>query len=485
MHEYTMDDGHQAVRDLVAARTGVRIRDSDAERFCELVNAHMNNARAVDIDDYLHLLEREPLSGSSLWDRLIVDITVGESYFFRDKGQFELLEYQILPELIERNKTRRQLRIWSAGCSTGEEPYSIAILLDRLLPSHQHWDLVILGTDINHAALAQAKRGLFREWSFRGVDPRVRNQYFSPQGRDWAVEAQIRAMVSFQRGNLVMDRYPNLASRLYEMDLVICRNVFIYFDGDTTAQVLGKLCATLKDGGYLMTAHNELSGRKLGALQARMYPESVVYQRVPAHGACAPGRAEEMTPSQRSRPPRSAMAQTGRRETPGPVGATTAGHQVAESPSRTGDCAVAIELAGESVEEIENRDHSLLKLAQTCANLGQYDEAAEMAQAAIRADALDHRPYYLLAHVEELRSNDEAARDLFRKVIYLNPSFVPAYLDLAARQERDGIAAKARAMRKTALDLLQDMPPDAVIEPYEDMTADELIRYVARLVDGA
>ena len=115
-------------------------------------------------------------------EAFIAELTIGETYFFRHRAQFDALERTILPDLIARRSQERRLRIWSAGCATGEEPYSLAILLDRMLPDREAWSVMILGTDINRASLEQAQRGTYRSWSFRGVDQATQRRYFTRSG---------------------------------------------------------------------------------------------------------------------------------------------------------------------------------------------------------------------------------------------------------------------------------------------------------------
>ena len=129
-------------------------------------------------EDYYLLLQSDSAESRSEWRQLIINLTNSESYFFRDKGQLALLQNRILPELIERNKVQRTLRIWSAGCSTGEEPYTLAMLVDQLLPRQIGWNVFILGTDINENSLAIARRAAYTSWSFRMVDPGLRTRYF-------------------------------------------------------------------------------------------------------------------------------------------------------------------------------------------------------------------------------------------------------------------------------------------------------------------
>src|SRR4028118_1611340 len=161
----------QRFQQLIATHTGLQIREQEREA---LGRTLLGRARALQLaapEQYYGLLESGSAHGAAEWKQLIVLLTNQESYFFRDKGQFTLLQERILPELIKANRERRTLRLWSAGCSTGEEPYSLAILVDQLLPQRESWSVFILGTDIEEGALEKARRGIYSPWSFRLVKP--------------------------------------------------------------------------------------------------------------------------------------------------------------------------------------------------------------------------------------------------------------------------------------------------------------------------
>ncbi len=188
--------------------------------------------------------------------------------------------------MIEQKKARYSageakpsLRIWSAGCSTGEEPHSLAILVKELIPDLDKWDILILETDINQESIEKAKRGIYDSWSFRMLKPELQRGYFYQRKKNWEVDEQIRRMVTFRFGNLLKDRFPSPTSEIHNMDIILCRNVFIYFDSKAISVVLEKFHNTLRWGGYLIAGHTELHGQNLGQLQAKVFPESVVYQR--------------------------------------------------------------------------------------------------------------------------------------------------------------------------------------------------------------
>ena len=282
-----MNDTHlELFIQLIANNTGLHIRPQDRAALSQKIGVRMKTLNLSMPEKYYQLLEADTEQSQREWRALIVLLTTTESYFLRDKGQFKLLETVIIPELIEyKNQLKntsglmRSLRIWSAGCSTGEEPYSLAILIQKLIPDWEQWNILILGTDINEEALEKAKQGTYSHWSFRLVNPDLQQQHFNQHKTEWIIEDKLIKNVKFKYGNLVKDDYPNMSNDLNNMDLILCRNVFVYFEAQSIAIVLKKFYNTLRSGGYLMTSHAELHGQSLGQFQAKIFPESVVYQR--------------------------------------------------------------------------------------------------------------------------------------------------------------------------------------------------------------
>ena len=170
---------------------------------------------------------------------LATHLTIGETHFFRSPDLFSMLESWLLPELIAAQQNAgRRLRIWSAACASGQEPYSLAILLSRLIPKVETWDLTILATDINPDSFALAKTGEYTQWSFRGTPSWVINNYFTKllDGR-YRIDSSIRDMVTFRYLNLADDLYPAPAIGMCDFDLILCRNVLMYFSPAVVKQV--------------------------------------------------------------------------------------------------------------------------------------------------------------------------------------------------------------------------------------------------------
>src|SRR4030067_704497 len=206
-----------------------------------------------DIDAFITWLRSTPLTKNHV-EILANHLTVGETYFLRDKESFQVIENRILPELLRsRQESEKRLRIWSAGCSTGEEPYSIAILLSRIIPDLKDWNITITATDINLSSLKKASEGLYSEWSFRNVPSWIKESYFKRTGNGhYEIIPTIKKMVTFQYLNLAEDVYPSLLNNTNAMDMIFCRNVLMYFSKDTAQKAVNGFYKSLTDYGWLL-----------------------------------------------------------------------------------------------------------------------------------------------------------------------------------------------------------------------------------------
>lgn len=209
----------------------------------------------ADAEAYARWLASAPLTTQQI-EMLANHLTVGETYFFRENRSFDALEAHILPGVMDaRRGTDQRLRIWSAACCTGEEPYSIAMLLSKVIPDLPAWQTTLLATDISSRALQKAAAGVYGQWSFRTVPPWIQERYFhkTADGR-FAIRSFLKQMVSFSQLNLATETYPALATNTHAMDVIFCRNVLIYFTAERAQRVIARLYHALADGGWLIVS---------------------------------------------------------------------------------------------------------------------------------------------------------------------------------------------------------------------------------------
>ncbi|MFK5985499.1 MAG: CheR family methyltransferase [Pseudomonadota bacterium] len=249
----------EALIKLVRELTGIRILDHQLGRFRHTITQACYQFNCNSSEEYLQVLQHSSLN-SAMQEHLIAGITIGESYFFRDRSQMDFLSSSILPKLIRQRRDQGSLflRIWSAGCSDGQELYSVLMLLMQLLPDIENWKLHLLGTDINVEALSRAITGTYAEWSLRSTKTTLREQFFDRTGQQWILKRSLQRLTKFSYLNLYGDKFPSILSETNAMDLILCRNVFIYFDPLTAKAVMEKFYQSLLPGGYLLQGASDL-----------------------------------------------------------------------------------------------------------------------------------------------------------------------------------------------------------------------------------
>jgi chemotaxis protein methyltransferase CheR len=441
---------------LIASRMGLHFPQ---ERWGDLANRLVSVARQHGLKDaeaYVRRLLSSPFPRREI-EVLASYLTVGETYFFREENSFGVLEGQVFPELIRLHRGNGlSLRIWSAGCCTGEEPYSIAMLLDRMIPDLTDWNITILATDINPRYLEIASVGAYGEWSFRSVPWWIRERYFSrlPGGR-MQIARGIRRMVTFSYLNLAEDVYPSLVNNTNAMDLVLCRNVLMYFTPENAERVVENLHGSLVENGWLLVAPSETSQTLFRRFATISFPGAILYRR-PAGPILRPP-SEEIGPVDRSKHlfPEEEM----------PPGAEDRREEPASPPD-----------AQETVAPIV--------MARTLANRGELLHALSWCDQAVLADPLSSAHRFLRAMVaQELGRLDEATKFL-EQALYLDQEFVMAHFALGNVAKRLGRRAVSRRHFRWALSLMEGLEPDVAVPESAGLTAGRLMEIIRLSLDG-
>jgi chemotaxis protein methyltransferase CheR len=238
-----MNLGLQALLALIETNTGLRLNSAQTTDLSLMLEKLAANQR-TSARDLIRAFEKG--QDLELLAELQSKFTVSETHFYRIAPQIEVLKNKILPELIKRNRTRQQLRFWSAGCSSGEEVYTLLMLLEEI-GGVDHWDVKVLGTDLNPDVLELARVGRYGHWSFRDTPFTVIEQFFQSGGGKYQVRADLRTRVIFEVRNLLV---PLDGNQMF--DLILCRNVTIYFSPATAQGVYQNLAAQLLPGGWLI-----------------------------------------------------------------------------------------------------------------------------------------------------------------------------------------------------------------------------------------
>lgn len=472
-------------KELLTARTGLRISEQADGPLAAHIKERAAQLSLNSTVDYYRLIAAGSKEGSDEIKGLVKLLAIGESYFFRDKGQFRLLRDVLIPDLIKKRSALRELRIWSAGCSTGEEAYSLAMLLDEIMRDNGGWRISIIGTDIREDLLEKARAGVYGNWSFRQVDGSVKARYFKEKNGSLALDPRIKGTVSFFSLDLLEDDLPDNAKGLYNLDLILCRNVFIYYDSQAVIKMVSRMTNILNYGGYLMTAHGELFSMPLRSLKLRAFTESLIYEKIapedPAAAVIRP--ADERKDSAPVKRP-AGHAKIITAPIPGAQAqAKEAAYRTEEIRSifSNGLYSRVIDMAVSSLKSNPDDFHLLYLSGAAYANTGDTKKAKEWLLAASKADPLAPEPYYLLALIAVQEGDYLKAKEVLNKILYLKSGFVAAYIELASIYESEGDVARARRLRLAALAEVRAMPADSQVEMYDSATAGEIEAYLNRL----
>ena len=426
------------LRQQLALSSGFRIPELDNGSAQAFVQSRI---RALQLDGpaaYIALLESA--AGAVEAQQLALQFSSLESYFLRDHGQIDLLRQTLLPQLLEARRALRSLRIWSAGCSSGEEAYTLATLVDALVPDREDWTIRIVATDINPQALQRAALARYGEWSFRGCSDAWRQLYFRRDGELWQLDDRIRRMVSFSTGDLLHDPLPSVG--LSDFDLIVCRNVLIYFSPDSLQLVARKLAACLRPGGVLMTGHGELFTNQPLGLQTEVYPDSLVFRK--AELVAVPASA------------------------PWPTAPPVVNHKAGAAPVQPKP---AVEGAPVS------RDAAMAQAWQL-ADSNQSEAALRQCRDIAKRFPLDAGVHYLQAVLYLSGGQFEMARQSLRRAIYLEPDMIAAYMQLAELQVQSGHAAEAQRSWAVAAGLLRNLGPQTEVPLLRGNRAGVVLAYV-------
>ncbi|MCM0083290.1 tetratricopeptide repeat protein [Geomonas sp. Red32] len=465
------------------------LSDQELARLCDLFARHMGlsfpKERWNTLDSSLAAASRRFNFGdprafaawllSSPLNRQQVEVlagylTIGETYFFRDPRTLDVAQKELFPPLIAARRWRqRRLRIWSAGCSSGEEPYTLAILLDRMLPDIARWNITILATDFNPNALAKGVGGRYGKWSFRATPAWFREQYFESQREDeYRVADRVRRMVSFAYLNLADDRYPSLVTNTNAMDVIFCRNVLMYFTPDVAREVASKLERSLADDGWLVLGPAESLPRGFLHLKPVSFGGIVAYHKRPRQAAVpptpeAPREFSEAVPGAAVREENLAVAKS-----PPPA------FSAAASLFRLGEYA-------EAVEQLEGVDKAggltpdgRFLLVRALANGGRLDEALAACDAALSEEKLDPALHVMRAEILQEKGDGTEAQVSLQRALYLDPELVPAHFALGNLALWSGDIPGACRHFDNARRLLDRLPAEAEVPGSEGMSAGRL-----------
>ncbi len=266
----------EKLRKVVYERSGIFFQDTKKYVLESRLSRRLEELDFNDFDQYIMFLTAGPYQTDE-FQEMFNRITINETSFFRNEPQLEVFERETLPKLLEARKSGKTLRVWSAACSSGEEPYTLAIQIHRSLGVRlADWKIEVLGTDISEKVLMTAQSGKYPHYSVRSVNPMVLNRYFKQEGSLYVLDPTIQSMVHFEKLNL-KDRLA--AKRFGNWDVIFCRNVMIYFDDDMKNHCARLFHEQLQPDGTLFIGHSETLRNLDAKFEPLPFPQGFAYKK--------------------------------------------------------------------------------------------------------------------------------------------------------------------------------------------------------------
>ena len=436
------DDLKGQFRNLVNSRCGLYFKDYDLK---DLEGAIRQRMKVLSLDSpfaYYNLLTFSDKKEDEFRD-LVNLITVRHTYFFRNEPQFNVLKDKILQEIVRRKSTEYRaqstekptIRVWSAGCSTGEEPYSIAMTVMDAVGDLDGWNIEILATDASTEALDNARRGVYGESAMRLVDAGHRAKYFKEEmhGREkrYALRDEVKELVSFSYFNLMEEEFPS------GFDVIFCRNVVIYFELETTIRVMNKFAGSLNDNGYFFIGYSESLQFISDKFKMADLDDAIFYTK--AKGAAVFPHLKK--PEHPAREARKAITKISKAEVEAESDERWAkSMRSAKLKSMLAkineaihmkryDEALALVAEARSIDAASAEPYYFT--AEVYANRGLFREAKENLEAALEKNMLFAPAHYLLGSICMEEGDVECAEKSFRRALYLDGGFSPAHFGLA------------------------------------------------------
>ncbi|MGE0823892.1 MAG: CheR family methyltransferase [Candidatus Binatia bacterium] len=459
--------------------------------------------------EWLHTTPFTPQQVEVLADHF----TVGETYFFREQQALEILTEHILPPLMRtRQHTDRHLRIWSAACCTGEEPYSIAIMLQTKVQDLADWQISIIGTDINRRFLQKAINGIYGEWSFRNTPAWIKERYFrQTKEHRYTILPQIKQMVTFFPLNLAAAEFPSPLNHTAAIDVIFCRNVFIYFSLERAQTVIRNFHEALLPGGWLIVSPSEISYLTETVFETVQFPRAILHRKADIKAPLLqfndtgtstteqpllsvattrlsssertlsnPDQSVSLLPpngySSSNKAERALLSQA---PTPQPSSSPTFSYTEATRLYNQGRYVEAAEkflalLTSDHQMANFNREEAIFLLIHSYANQGALPDALTWCRKAVAENPVSHRLYYLLATLLLEQGEEQEAVLSLKRTLFLKNDFVLAHVALGNLARRQKKEHEARKHFRNALFLLSQYDQKDHVPESEGLIAGKL-----------
>jgi len=431
---------------------------------------------------FIKYITTSPLSREKA-ELLASILTINETYFWREPQTFEALEKKIIPALVKsKAKNGKRIRIWSAGCSSGEEAYSIAIALNRVIPDIENWNISILATDIHPEILKKANKGVYKQWSFRNVPDWLKPKYFIQRDEhSYEIIPAIKKLVHFEYQNLAEDAFPSPLNNTNAMDIIFCRNVLMYFTPQLFEQIVTGFHHSLVDDGYLIVSASELSYQHFSQFRAVNFSGTSLYLKGDLNSRYINNDEniirqdqpvfehfqfeEKPTEDSPFTIPEEKKPESKPQFEPPPIIKLTR-FEEAEKLYKKGHYSEVIEKLSE--ENLEKKE--TLLLVRSYANTGDLKSALALCERALNEDSLDSQLYFLYATILQENLKEKEALDSLKKAIYLDHNFALPYYTMGNIYIRQGNLSGAKKCYRNVLSIIEKYQQNDIVPESDGLT---------------
>ena len=454
----------QIISDYIHRQYGLVVQDHQYHLLENFMHQLVSSPDYIDINSYIEKIQNSNSVDKHIKD-LLDTITVDESYFFRHKDHVEFLSECFFPELIKEKRVKNDLSIsvWSAGCASGQEPYTIAMILKSLLPDIQKWDIKILGTDINFRALQRASNAIYKNYSFRVMlqDEINENFTYDKQSESYALADDLKKYVRFSYHNLC-DRYylDGISDESEQHDLILCRNVFIYLDYDMVLRIVSRFNKQLNDAGVMILGPSDIIKDQLKEFSIERYENVIFYRK----------NIINYTEDKKDSNDFEEFISVNENNI------NDFSIQIKEELIESSEAinseedwlSLKVKLLNEMKVQGES-DYLWYKLAQTYANLGHYDLAKEAIKKSVDLNEFNASTYLLKGIIEYDERDYSNSYQSLKKSIYIDECLLEAYFYLSHILVENNQYEEAKKYLEKAMNIgmkgkLIDVPDDKIAE---------------------
>ena len=495
----------EQLRLLAEAETGM---DLAGTRFARLQEALRKVVPLRTTSADLNRTLTQTDTRARLLERLTGQLTIGESFFFRNENHFRALREQVVPEILRTNAEQRQIRMWTAGCAGGEEPYSLAILLDMMLGPQASWNVSILGTDLNPEFLVRAREACYRAWSFRQTNVHQNANYFTREGDSFRLVSRVRDWVRFAYLNLVKDVYPSPMTGTLGLDLILFRNVAIYLKPEVTRAIIQRFHQALRPGGWLLLGETEVSAIPTDGFTVRRFDQATLHQKTCDSTAfmetltpsalpvlaTAGAKPDIAIPGVPSLPdwvplPTRRTSPLDRSQPRGPASPVPSTMALAQSSAwqQIERCLSQRDFTGAEtlIERLSNksdRANVRLRYVRALTAAAEISRARRMLETCLREEPLLIEAQLLKASFAEEAGELEVAEQACRRALYIDRNCPMAHFHLALVQQQTGDLPGAQRSLRTTLKLVSGKEPHELVAYGEGVCYGRLREMISLLV---